>query len=60
VLYPEASEEDILLRLKEAFLTRGLPGDTPETDDQRRVISSFIKHLRAGPFELQAAPQCRQ
>ena len=36
-----------------AFATRGLPGDTPETDDQRAVLSAFIAEVRLA--ELAAA-----
>jgi alanine transaminase len=46
MLYSDASEAEILARLRSAFLTRGLPGETPETESQLEVLSQFIKELR--------------
>jgi len=46
MLYSDASEAEVLARLRLAFLTRGLPGETPETESQLEVLSQFIRELR--------------
>ena len=45
-LHPDASADDVLERLDTAFRTRGVPGETPETDEQRDVLRGFIDKVK--------------
>jgi len=42
LMYPDAPKEEIMNRLQEAFNTRGVEGETPETEEQRKVLSDFM------------------
>jgi alanine transaminase len=69
MLYAGASEAEVLARLRAAFSTRGLPGETPETDSQLLTLSRFVRELRneeagagkhvAGNGDVRAATDAR-